>query len=435
MGNKKVSGSFNVTRTKAGTPYLKGTARVDGIRHRRGQTFDRASDAHRMKEALESAAQAGDYRWLTDPDAVWDPAPYLGGGFLRPTPQLVAAPVSVSTDAQTGEWTLEDWIDGGGARSRILHGYAGGTLANYTAQLDAITQALGEKPLDAISRMKPNDLVKRLRLVSLQEGKETVMPLTVKGRYQRLKDVMRDAWTERAIVDVPQLLVENFQIRVPKKNRNWFTLKQLKDLIRVLRAPRNDAESIAFILIEACLYSGLRYGEVAAWRWKQTLKGVHDFIPIEWAWNTRDRCLVPATKEGEEWQVPLTKPLSNVIERARSLTGEGKGLVFAVDDNYDQPILYTRWRRLLVTALDRASVEKPDGDAQKAFRNTFIVWGKICGVPVGLMQAQYGHTTTRMVQQTYDGKVSMRRIPGETQRREMRTILDFDQLEKKRSAI
>ena len=52
--------------------------------------------------------------------------------------------------------------------------------------------------------------------------------------------------------------------------------------------------------------------------------------------------------------------------------------------------------------LTRAKVEPREGDAQKALRRTYISSSLICGRNPKLVASEVGHTTARMVMETYD---------------------------------
>lgn len=445
MAYKATPGSYTVSTTTAGTPHLRGEARIEGKRVRRKTTFDKISDAYRFKEALDRAASVGDYRWLRDdPDDPWPIDDYLGGPAPAPPTVVTPAPAPAARRAPAGTWTLAQWLEDGGCRDRLLNGHSAAAKANYQALLDAVEDGLGNEELEVLARLKGVQLARKLTRYVVNYGVRrpgSVRPRTVADRLQRLKDVLEDSYDHDAITKYPKIFRDHYKVKSNgKKMAVWLTVEEMKALLEVLRDPHNDVEAVAFALAEVCLFTGLRYGEVAAWRWKETLKGAKDFIAIDWTWSTKDGgFLARETKNDGEWQIPYTKQLAAVMKRVPKR--RGIDFVFAVhpDDSKvedkNRPILYSRWRKLLQEAADRAGITLPKDHSQKIFRKSFVVWGKVCGVRLGFMQAQYGHRTTRMIQQIYDGQIHWGTIPDEQERAEMRKLLGFDQLEKKRRII
>ena len=397
-----------------------------------------------MAEALGVAAHFGDYEWFED--EAWNPQPYLDGRAQARPPNIpisaepVVAPVPSPRSTSRQSWTVDEWL-ADGCRDRILSGQNRAAKANYCAQIDALEVAFRGQRLSVVAKTPGKDLAKLLsRKLEPSEGEafrdfsdERVGTRTVKDRLQRLKDVLRDAYANEAIDRAPALLVDGFQMRSGKQLVKWLMYEEMQRLHNVLQKPNSDGERVAFMLTEACMFTGLRFGEAAAFRWDETLAGVRDFVPVEWAWARREKALKGTKADGAQWQIPLTSQLQDVLSRASQSRQDGSAFVFATSEGRDRPIRYEHWRKHFRRAVERAELDLPKGYSQKIFRNSFVVWGKVCGVPLGFIQAQYGHTTTRMIQQTYDGQISMKQMPDEAERTSMREFLGFDQLEKKRA--
>lgn len=445
MARKRIPGTFSVETSPTGTPMVRGTATVDGKRRRKSQTFPTPAAAHAMAEALTKAARLGDYAWFSDPS--WSPQPYLDGSIegrqvALPRPAPEPHQPARAYPRRTRGWTVDEWL-ADGCRERILAGQGRATRANYSSQLDAVALAFRGQDLAVVARTPGKDLAKllskKLEPVSPDEErrftKESVEVRTTKDRIQRLKDVFRDAYANDVLSRAPAILVDGFQLRSGKKLVKWLMLDDMQALHKVLQSPQDDVERVAFLLTEACMFTGLRFSEVSAFRWKETLSGVEDFVPIEWTWDRRGKALKGTKADGAQWQIPYTTQLEKVIKRVRKHSSRERGFVFATEASSDRPMLYEHWRKSFRKAIERAELDIPRGYSQKIFRNSFIVWGKVCGVPLGFMQAQYGHTTTRMIQQTYDGQISMKKMPKDAERKKMRSFLGFDQLEKKRKQI
>jgi len=77
----------------------------------------------------------------------------------------------------------------------------------------------------------------------------------------------------------------------------------------------------------------------------ETLSGVHDFVPIEWTWDRREKKLKGTKADGAQWQIPYTTPLAGVIESIGKDSKRDRGFVFASEDGADRPMRYEHWRR------------------------------------------------------------------------------------------
>ena len=290
---------------------------------------------------------------------------------------------------------VDEWL-ADGCRERILAGQGRAARANYKAQLDAIHIAFKGTDIEVVGRTPTKDLAKQLGKkldATSSDGErgftdDLAEVRTIKDRLQRLKDVLRDAYANEIIARAPAILVDGFQLRSGKKLVKWLMLEDMKALHQVLLEPRSESERMPFLLSEACLFTGLRFGEVSAFRWHETLAGVHDFVPIEWTWDRRARCLKRSKADGVQWQIPYTKQLAGVLERVRDCSARDEGFVFSDGIEALAPIRYERWRKYFRRAIDRAQLDVPRGYSQKIFRNSFVVWGKVCGVPLGFVQAQ-----------------------------------------------
>ena len=76
--------------------------------------------------------------------------------------------------------------------------------------------------------------------------------------------------------------------------------------------------------------------------------------------------------------------------------------------------------------LTRAKVEPREGDAQKALRRTYISSSLICGRNPKLVASEVGHTTARMVMETYDSFIDPANWPEAEERELLAHIFGWD---------
>jgi hypothetical protein len=77
-------------------------------------------------------------------------------------------------------------------------------------------------------------------------------------------------------------------------------------------------------------------------------------------------------------------------------------------------------------ALERAGVKPREGDAQKALRRSYITSALICGRNPKLVAPEVGHTTTRMVSDTYDSFIDPANWPDAEEREHLAQIFGWD---------
>jgi hypothetical protein len=80
----------------------------------------------------------------------------------------------------------------------------------------------------------------------------------------------------------------------------------------------------------------------------------------------------------------------------------------------------------MALALERAGVKPREGDAQKALRRSYITSALICGRNPKLVASEVGHTTARMVLETYDSFIDPASWPDAEEREHLAQIFGWD---------
>ena len=193
------------------------------------------------------------------------------------------------------------------------------------------------------------------------------------------------------------------------------------------------------------MYSGLRWGEVAALQWSEGELGsqywkavdtASNLLSIRVSWKRRGETLGP-TKTGNTWSAICADNLKDTLRRVQLVTGRGDAFLFPRHDDPNAPFSYKKWCDLFKGAVDRAGVELPKGYVQKILRHSFVLAARRAKVPTEFVQLHFGHSDTRMVDRIYgcSGKEGERYelIPTEAER--IRGLYNFDQFEKISSRV
>ncbi len=105
----------------------------------------------------------------------------------------------------------------------------------------------------------------------------------------------------------------------------------------------------------------------------------------------------------------LAAPLEELLFRQRQRSYVGREGSWVFPNSKGGHLHYRNWlERGWPQALERARVKPREGDAQKALRRSYITSALICGRNPKLVASEVGHTTARMVLETYDS--SRRRV-------------------------
>ncbi len=458
-----------VSRNKSGTPIVRASKLFPGRPKRttRETVFETEQQAQIFAAALNLAAvRDDDWSWLKGEewvahrryvDEVLQLAQEQPANRPSPsTPSIVDSELSVARPASVAP------VSGCGlsmteAVERFLPVYScrpSGIEAgkNYASWLRAVGMAFERQSLAEVADMTPEACGLQLWGVIDQRDKTSwraeglVGGRTVNSRFNGLEQLLRYAIDNDWIFGQPR-----FFSATPWKAPNedppvrWWSIDELEAVRAQLQQPKGDEEVLAFLMAELLMYSGLRWGEVAALRWTAGQQGPYywkaidsedSLLSIRVSWKRRGESLGP-TKTGNTWSAIRTRNLNDVLRRVRLVTGTGGGFLFPHYKNSFAAFSYKQWGNLFKRAVDRAGVKLPRGYVQKIMRHTFVFSARRAKVPSAFVQLHFGHSDTRMVDRIYgcSGKEGERfeLAPDEASR--IRGLYDFDHFEEISSRV
>ncbi len=101
--------------------------------------------------------------------------------------------------------------------------------------------------------------------------------------------------------------------------------------------------------------------------------------------------------------IRIRRPVEELPFRQRQRSYVGREGSWVFPNSKGGHLNYRNWlERGWPQALERARVKPREGDAQKALRRSYITSALICGRNPKLVASEVGHTTARMVLETYD---------------------------------
>ena len=450
-----------VSRNKSGTPIVRASKFFPGRPKRttRETAFETEQQAKIFAEALNLAAvRDGDWRWLKGEE--WTSQRRYVDEVLRNAQEQAPDPgFGSSTESEdsvrvahlsSGRVAPVGCISMTEAARTFMEIYTGrpGVEAgkNYRSWLGAVAMAFEDLSLAEVADLTPESCGARLwRMIDPKDttrwhDEGFVGGRTVNSRLNSLEALLRYSIDNDWLIGQPRFFSaspwtaphDDLPIR-------WWDMEQLEAVHRELQLPRDDEEVVAFLMAEALMFSGLRWGEVAAQQWIAGQNGPYHWkavdpsrsmLTIRVSWKRRGETLGP-TKTGNTWSAICTQKLSDTLRKLKLVTGKGGTFLFPRPDDPSAVIRYERWRELFKRAAARAEVKLPRGYAQKILRHSYVFAARRAKVPSEYVQLHFGHSDTRMVDRIYgrSGKEGERfeLASGEIDR--IRAFYDFDQFE------
>jgi len=255
--------------------------------------------------------------------------------------------------------------------------------------------AFGERAIASILRQ--DVLAFRARLVRTTPGRQGRAQMSG-ARANRVLSVLRQILLEaQAQYAIPAATQEVAALPVRRSAIQPFTWEQVQQLVAAAPSPWQD------YVLGRCL-TGLRSGEINGLHWDQVdlARGV---LQIRYA-RVRGRQVLPKTEYAER-DVPISKPLRDLLERQRERTGQGAGWVFLTPQGHpvDTANFANRiWPRLLAKA--GLTYRRP-----YETRHTYATLMLACGEQPAFIAATLGHADLSMLWSTY-----ARYVPNLTRR-------------------
>ncbi len=450
-----------VSRNKSGTSIVRASKLFRGRPRRatREMAFETEQQARIFADALNLAAvRDGDWRWLKGEE--WTAQrQYVDEALRMAQERADEAGVPASTDGHQIAAAAAP------VQARVVSAYGlsmsqavelflpvytarPGSEAgeNYASWLRAIALAFHENSLAEVADVTPEACGDRLwRRIDPKDTtrwhpEHSVGSRTVNSRLNALEQLLRHAIDNDWIVGQPRFFSAT-RWQAPKQDPplRWWGIEEVEAVRLQLRQPSSDEEVVPFLMAELLMYSGLRWGEVAALQWNTGQQGPYHWravdpaspvLSIRVSWKRRDEALGP-TKTGNTWSAISTKNVNDTLAQIRLVTGSAGGFLFPHPTNPQAAFPYKKWCRMFRRAVDRAGVELPKDYVQKILRHSFVFAARRAKVPSRLVQEHFGHGDTRMVDRIYgrSGKEGERfpLAPGELGR--IRTFFQFDQFE------
>lgn len=424
------TGSFTLATDRHGSLVVRGEALVDGQRRTRQKKVSTKALGERLVHALKAAAIDGDYDWLLSRE--WDPTRYL----KVPTDGSPAKPARRRAPRRKGATTISDFAP------RYLELVRNGdnkrrTVATIDAEVKAVVDALGDRPLESFRTGELRQLRGVLDGRLDEDGQlipETkVAPRSIINRMNRLKDILRQAVGAGELVAAPSILLDGIprklaqQSQRVKRGQSPLSLDEMQRILPELQKPTTDREVVGFAMTDFCFRGGFRWGEVAGARYDTSFRR-DGAILISESWDSVER-VQDGTKTMNSWWATLTTPMQAALNIVEPITKPSKGYVFSITGGRT-PLEYKQWRKCMIDVMERADVRWRDGLAQKLFRKSFVTWSAVCGVPAKLVSSHYGHLSTMTIQNEYDLAVQAISWPSPADVKKLRAIYAFDELER-----
>ncbi len=450
-----------VSRNKSGSPIVRASKLFSGRPKRttRETAFETEQQARIFAEALNLAAvRDGDWSWLKREewraqrryvDEVLCTVQAQAAG-AETTTESPSAPMVVAPDRGKGRVSSTYDLSVTEAVAMFLPVYMARPRSeagkNYASLLGAVGMAFEEHSLAEVADMTPEACGAYLwRMIDPKNttrwhSERSVGTRTVNSRLNTVEQLLRYGIDNDWIIGQPR----HFRA-TPWKAPNqepplrWWTISEIEAVRAQLRQPHGNEEVLPFLMAELLMYSGLRWGEVAALQWNSGQHGPYHWravnpssmvLSIRVSWKQRAEALGP-TKTGNTWCAISTKNLNDTLAQVELVTGSGKGFLFPHPRMSEAAYSYKKWCEVFKRAVNRAGADLPTGYVQKILRHSFVFAARRAKVPSKLVQEHFGHTDTRMVDRIYgrSGKEG-ERFPlstGELDR--IRTFFQFDQFE------
>jgi integrase len=265
----------------------------------------------------------------------------------------------------------EAWLEGakaGTIRTRGGDRYKPSAIRSYEQALrDRIYPDLGAHRLGDVQRVDVQDLVDRL----LAEGRD---PSTIRNSIMPLRVIYRRAIQRGEVAVNPTTGLELPAVR-GKRDR----IASPNEAASLLAALPDDDRA----LWATALFSGLRYGELAALTWEQVDLGA-GLIRVERAWDPKAREYVSPKSHAGTRAVPIATVLREHLIAHKLRSGRSAGLVFpgASGGPFDSWAAQTRadkaWTKLARLTLHQA-------------RHTFASLMIAAGVNAKALSTYMGH--------------------------------------------
>ena len=450
-----------VSRNKSGTPIVRVSKLFPGrpTPTTRETVFETEQQARIFADALNLAAvRDGDWRWLKGED--WSAQRRYVDEVLRVAQERAAQ--RPADDTSSPDVNVRDRILGdarvastcGMSLVEAVETFMPVYMArpgveagkNYRSWLGAVAMAFEDLSLAEVADMTSETCGEDLwRFIDPKDTTRWrddgfVGGRTVNSRLNSLEALLRYSIDHDWIIGQPRFFSASpWTAPIKDPPLRWWNIEEMEAVYAQLQQPHGDEEVIPFLMAELLMFSGLRWGEVAALQWSagghgqyhwRAVKPSSRLLSIRVAWKQRGECLGP-TKTGNTWSAICTESVSETLRRTKLVTGSGGTFLFPHHEDSAAAFSYKRWCKVFRGAVDRAGVELPRGYVQKILRHSFVFAARRAKVPSKLVQEHFGHTDTRMVDRLYgrSGKEGERfeYSPGELDR--IRNFFLFDQFE------
>ena len=181
------------------------------------------------------------------------------------------------------------------------------------------------------------------------------------------------------------------QVQVPsiinKRERVTLTPEQVRALLEALEEPYRTMVLLAVL-------SGLRRGEIFGLRWKYVDFGEGSLIVAECSYE--GRAAAPKTRAARR-KVFVDVPVLDALKCLLPANGSPESLVFCTNRGTALSANNVR-SRVLVPACKKAGIPQV---AWHSFRYTYSTWANPSGESIKALQAQLGHTDSRLTLSVY----------------------------------
>ncbi len=378
-----------VSRNKSGTPIVRASKLFPGRPKRttRETVFDTEQQARIFADALNLAAiRDGDWRWLKGEE--WTAQRRYVDEVLRLAPTELSGTQPDGTPEQTTSVTMGSQGRGPVAPlgdmsmteavQTFLPVYmrrpkSANAATNYAGWVRAVGMAFEESSLAEVANMTPETCGDRLwrridpKNTTLWCDEGLVGGRTVNSRLNGLEQLLRYSIDNDWLIGQPR-----FFSATPWKAANedppirWWDVDDLEAVLRELHQPKDVEEVIAFLMAEMLMFSGLRWGEIAALQWSGGQQGAYywngvdpssSLLSVRVTWKRLEGRLGP-TKTGNTWSAICTQNLGDTLRRVRLVTGKNGTFLFPRRDDSNNAIRYERWSDLFKEATQRAGVNR-----------------------------------------------------------------------------
>lgn len=254
-----------------------------------------------------------------------------------------------------------------------------GTVRNYRQVIRThLLPFFGKTPLPDIRRMDVQQF--------LAEKAKRIAPRTVLSLRNRLSKIFGDAQSWGYLTDNPAR-----GTKVPAlsdvRERRVLTPQQVRALLAELGEPYRTMVLLAVL-------SGLRRGEIFGLRWKHV--GFEEGCIVVAESNYLGRFSPPKTRASRR-MVFVDQLVLEALRRVRPKECQAEALVFPSEQGTAMNPSNV-WNRVLAPACRRAGVPPINWHN---FRYTYATWADPSGESIKALQAQLGHTDSRLTLSVY----------------------------------